>query len=127
MPNSGTVAIAVLALGLNGLMDFTGPRAGWGAEGMPVYRLGTCTSVEREETAAMEVRIEEAQQELTPQVMSLPGVVGIAIGECEGKPCIKVLVASKTRELMGKIPPTFKGYKVTVDEVGDIRGPRPPQ
>jgi hypothetical protein len=69
--------------------------------------------------------IEEAQEELTPQVMSLPGVAGIAIGECEGKPCIKVLVVKKTNELMGKIPSTFKGFKIAVDEVGEIRGPRP--
>jgi len=70
--------------------------------------------------------IEQAQEELTPQVMALPGVVGIAIGECEGKPCIKVLVVARTEELDEKIPSAHRGFEVRVQEVGEIRGPRPP-
>ena len=121
------LAVGALILGSSGLMDLTRSWAGWDANNVSAYWDGTRAGIGREGAAAMEGGIEQAQEELTPQVMSLPGVVGIAIGECEGKPCIKVLVASKTRELMGKIPPTYKGYKVTVDEVGEIRGPRPPQ
>ena len=70
--------------------------------------------------------IEQAQEELTPQVMALPGVVGIAIGECECKPCIKVLVVARTEELDEKIPSAHRGFEVRVQEVGEIRGPRPP-
>jgi len=108
-------ALAVFFFTINGFTDLTWSSVGAGTSAAFVY----------EETAAMAVSIEEAQAELTPQVMALPGVVGIAIGECEGKPCIKVLVASKTKELLGKIPSTYKGHKVAVDEVGEIRGPRP--
>ncbi len=109
------VALAVFLLTINGVTDLAGSSAG----------AGTNAEYVCEEIAAMKGSIEEAQEELTPQVMSLPGVVGIAIGECEGSPCIKVLVASKSKELLGRIPSTFKGYKVAVDEVGEIRGPRP--
>jgi len=108
-------ALAVFLLTMNGLTDLAGSSVGAGTNPGFVY----------EKVTAMGVTIEEAQEELTPQVIALPGVVGIAIGECEGKPCIKVLVASKTKELLRRIPSTFKGYKVAVDEVGEIRGPRP--
>ena len=73
----------------------------------------------------MQTSIEEAQQELTPRVMSLPGVVGIAQGLCEDKPCIKVLVARLTPQLEEKIPATYKGHQVVIDAVGEIRA-RPP-
>ncbi len=109
------VTVAVFLFTVNILMDMTWSSAG----------AGTSAAFVCEEIAAMAVSIEEAQEELTPQVMSLPGVVGIAIGECEGKPCIKVLVASKSQEVLGKIPSTYKGHKVEIDEVGEIRGPRP--
>jgi hypothetical protein len=109
------VAVAVFLFAVNSLVD--PPWASAGA--------GTNAEFVCEEIAAMAVSIEEAQEELTPQVMALPGVVGIATGECEGKPCIKVLVASKIKELLGRIPSTYKGYKVEVEEVGEIRGPRP--
>ncbi len=74
----------------------------------------------------MQTSIEEAQKELTPMVMSLPGVVGIAIGECENKPCIKVLAARLTPQQEAKIPSTYKGHQVVIDEVGEIRA-RPPK
>lgn len=108
--------VAALALGFTGLMALTGSCLRWGVGG---------ATLNREEAIAMDQSIERAQEELTPQVMVLPGVVGIAIGECEGTPCIKILVRSKSRHLVGKIPSTYKGYKVRVDTVGEIRGPRP--
>lgn len=108
-------AVAVFFITINGFTDLT-----WSSVGA-----GTNAAFVCEEIAAMAVSIEQAQEDLTPQVMALPGVVGIAIGECEGKPCIRVMVASKSQEVLGKIPSTYKGYKVEVDEVGEIRGPRP--
>jgi len=117
--------VVVIIVGSTGLMTPAGPFAGWDQSGVSADRNGRGAMLGRKETAAMAMSIEEAQEELTPQVMSLPGVVGIAMGECEGKPCIKVLVASKTKELVEKIPITYKGYRVVVDEVGEIRGPRP--
>lgn len=73
----------------------------------------------------MQPTIEEAQKELTPRVMSLPGVVGIAIGLCQEKPCIKVLAARRTPEMDEKIPSSFKGYPVVIDQTGEITAPPP--
>lgn len=65
--------------------------------------------------------IEAVLKAHTDSLMSLPGVVGTAIGECEGKPCIKVLVARKTPELLRRIPEALEGFKVVVSETGEIR------
>ena len=65
--------------------------------------------------------IEEVLKQHTDQLMSFPGVVGIAIGESESKPCIKVLVVKKTAELSNKIPSNLEGFPVVVEETGTIR------
>lgn len=70
--------------------------------------------------------IESVLKQHTDQLLSLPGVVGTAISECEGKPCIKVLVVKETPELMAKIPRTLEGYPVVLEETGEIR-PLPPR
>lgn len=53
--------------------------------------------------------------------MSLPGVVGTAIGRCDGLPCIRVLVARKTRAVEQQIPLSVEGYPVRVDVTGEFR------
>lgn len=62
-----------------------------------------------------------AQERLTEQVLTLPGVVGTAIGEFGGELCIKVMVVRKTDELAQKIPPKFEGHAVIIQETGVIR------
>lgn len=68
-----------------------------------------------------EKSIREVLEEQTDSLMSVPGVVGIAQGECAGQPCIKVFVAKKTSELLREIPATIDGYLVDVQETGEIR------
>ncbi len=55
--------------------------------------------------------------------MAIQGVVGVYVGlDQDGKrPCLKVMVARKTRELVRKLPTTLEGYRVIVDETGIIR------
>ena len=65
--------------------------------------------------------IEEAQQHLTDSVMSLAGVTGIMIGECDGTPCIKVLVVRQTDELAEQVPSEFEGFPVELEVTGEIR------
>ncbi len=65
--------------------------------------------------------IEAVLKEHTDEWMSIPGVVGTGIGECEGKPCIRILVAKKTPELLKKIPSKLEGFVVDVQETGEIR------
>lgn len=66
------------------------------------------------------VRVETAQQMLTDRVMSIPGVVGTAIGTAGGAPCIKVLVVVRTDAVEAAVPATFHGYPVVVEESGRV-------
>ena len=65
--------------------------------------------------------IQAVLKQHTYEWMSIPGVVGTGIGECEGKPCITILVAKKTPELLKKIPSKLEGFVVDVQETGEIR------
>ena len=66
------------------------------------------------------MNIETAQQRLTDSLITMPGVSGVALGECDGEPCIKVLVVNRSEELLAKIPNTFEGFAVQVEETGEI-------
>ena len=56
--------------------------------------------------------IVEVLKEHTEELMSIPGVVGIGKGLCNGKPYIKVLVIEPTLEMAQKIPDNLQGYQV---------------
>jgi hypothetical protein len=56
----------------------------------------------------------------TARLMSLPGVVGTAEGQCAGKPCILVLVERLTPALRQAIPSELEGVRVEVRETGRI-------
>ena len=43
-----------------------------------------------------DVKIKEVLKRHTDELMSVPGVVGVAEGEFQGRPCIKVFVMDKT-------------------------------
>lgn len=64
--------------------------------------------------------IEVVLAEHTDWLMSMPGVVGTAQAECQGRPCIKVLVAERTPEVE-QIPRTLQGYPVEIEKTGPIR------
>jgi len=53
-------------------------------------------------------------------LMSIPGVVGVGIGDCDGQACIKVLVQESTVELEGQIPQQLEGFKVDIEPTGPI-------
>ena len=55
------------------------------------------------------------------RLMSVPGVVGVAEGRCDGRPCIKVYVKTKSAEALRKIPSTVGGYPVSIEESGEFR------
>ena len=81
-----------------------------------------CNSTGRPELKKMPDRpIEAVLKEHTSQLMALPGVVGTAQGECSGAPCIKVYVKSKTPDMVGQIPSEIEGYRVVIEETGEIR------
>lgn len=59
--------------------------------------------------------IDEASEWLT-----IDGVEGVAQGDKEGEDCIVVLCSCAPPELAGRIPTTFKGYPVVIEETGII-------
>jgi hypothetical protein len=65
--------------------------------------------------------IEDVLKKHTPDLMSIPGVIGTAYGRKSGKDCILVLVAKKTTEITKKIPSTLEGFPIVIQETGDIR------
>jgi hypothetical protein len=54
-------------------------------------------------------------------LMALPGVVGTAIGLCDGERCITVLVADSNPDTKRRIPTRLEGYRVRVEVSGIIR------
>jgi hypothetical protein len=68
-----------------------------------------------------EQTIEDVLAERTAELMSVPGVVGTAQGLCNDKPCIRVFVIKKTPEIDRDIPEILEGFKVVVEESGEIR------
>jgi hypothetical protein len=65
--------------------------------------------------------IEEVLKRNSGRLMSVSGVVGTAISQCEGKPCIRVYVVKKTAEVTKQIPSVLEGYPVVVEETGPFR------
>ncbi len=65
--------------------------------------------------------IDDVLKEHTEELMSIPGVVGTAKGQCGHHPCIKVYVVKKTPDLERKISGTLDGYAVMLEETGEIR------
>jgi hypothetical protein len=74
-----------------------------------------------EDSRVAGMTIEEVLKQNTDHLMSIPGVVGTAIGECKGHPCIMVLVEKRTADLTKRIPDKLGGFLVVVEETGAIR------
>jgi len=64
--------------------------------------------------------IEQVLSEHTDQWMAIPDVVGTAIGQSNGKPCILILTASNTERVRRKIPAFVDGYPVLIEDTGEI-------
>lgn len=57
--------------------------------------------------------------------LSIPGVVGTGIGECDGLPCIKLFVAEETPQLLRAIPDSVGGYTIKLEITGQFRTQEP--
>jgi len=57
----------------------------------------------------------------TDSLMAIHGVVGIGHGECDGTPCIKILVAEMTEALERLLPKALEGHPVGVEVTGKFR------
>ena len=58
------------------------------------------------------------QEKHEAQLLDIPGVEGIGIGECDGEPCFKVYVTQITPDLESQIPEELEGFKVEVEAGG---------
>jgi len=64
--------------------------------------------------------IREVLKSHTDELMAVPGVVGVAEGESQGRPCIRVFVADKNSEFLRGLPGTIDGYRLLVVESGNF-------
>lgn len=68
--------------------------------------------------------IEHVQRKYEEQLMQLPNVSGVGIGEKSGKEVIKVFVSRKLPEsslgLLDVVPKILEGYETDVEEIGVI-------
>jgi hypothetical protein len=58
-------------------------------------------------------------------LLRIPGVVGTAIGVCDGAPCIRVFVADSAAAKRTGLSPKLDGYPLRVEVSGIFRA-RPP-
>ena len=79
----------------------------------------------REAPSVNSKTIEQVLAAHTDSLMALPGVVGTAIGLCDGALCIRVFLADSGAAARAKIPARLEGYPVRVEVTGPIR-PRTP-
>ena len=96
----------------------------WLAAG--VVALGTTThctgrTAHEEEAHVSPRSIEDVLAMHTDSLMSLAGVVGTAIGLCDGVACIRVLVSDSSAASRRVIPNRLDGYPVRVDIAGQLR------
>ena len=72
-----------------------------------------------------ETPIAEVKARHEGDLLALPNVVGVGVGEREGKPVIKVFVTQKAPEsTLGadeRVPVSLEGYEVDVEEIGVIQ------
>jgi len=89
--------------------------------------LASCTARhDGEETRAVTSKtIEAVLAAHTDSLMALPGVVGTAIGLCDGVPCIRVFLADANAAARRPLPEALEGYPVKVEVTGPIRPRRP--
>ncbi len=62
--------------------------------------------------------VHESKAAHTPALMKVPGVVGVAVGESEGTPCIRVFVDAMTDDICARVPPQLDGHPVEVIVTG---------
>lgn len=84
-------------------------------------RTGAEESRTETESAMTKPDIEETLEKHTDRLMAIDGVVGTAIGECDGRPCIKIYVIRKTDRLLEELPTELDGFTVSVEETGEFQ------
>jgi hypothetical protein len=63
---------------------------------------------------------DEVMQRHEAELMSIQGIVGVGIGQCDDQSCIKVLVERETPELAEAVPTDLEGIPVELEEIGSV-------
>jgi hypothetical protein len=98
---------------------------------IPLSALGTlflitaCSSTSERTTVPVRA-IERVLEEHNDSLTTRPGVVGTAIGLCDGAPCIRVFFADSASAREAAIPARLEGYPVRVEVTGPVRPRDPP-
>jgi hypothetical protein len=68
--------------------------------------------------------IEDVMARHEDMLLAVPNVVGVGIGERDGKPVIKVFVAESVPEsalaLGERVPESLEGFDVDVEAIGEV-------
>jgi hypothetical protein len=73
---------------------------------------------EAETTRVSGKSIEDVLAAHNESLMALPGVVGTAIGRCEGTPCIRVFMRDSAAARTTRVAGQLEGYPVRVEVSG---------
>jgi phosphoenolpyruvate carboxylase len=100
--------------------------APWAAGALLLGALAACGGKPvREESVRMSPKsIQDVLAAHNDSLLRIPGVVGTAIGVCDGAPCIRVFVADSDAAKRTGLAPKLDGYPLRV-EVSGIFRPRP--
>jgi len=80
------------------------------------------TSASGKSSMVQQQNIDSVLSVQAPELMKIPGVVGVYRSETEEKtPIITVMVEKKDAELEKRIPKSLGGYRVVIEESGKIR------
>jgi hypothetical protein len=54
------------------------------------------------------------------ELMTIPGVIGVGVGESKGRPCINVYVNKWSAEIDEEVPAEVKDVPVVIVEAGEV-------
>jgi hypothetical protein len=63
---------------------------------------------------------DDVKQRHEADLMSIPGGVGVGVGQCDEQACIKVFVEQETPELAGAVPTDLEGVPVELEAIGKV-------
>lgn len=92
---------------------------------LSILGVATVTACAQRPTTRTQVQptsgIHETKAAHTESLMAIPGVVGVAIGESDGTPCIRVYLERDTEDVRQRVPTELDGHPVEIVVTGPFR------
>lgn len=66
-------------------------------------------------------KIKGVVKKYADKLMAMPGVIGVAEGESEGRPCIIVFVVDKNSESLKHLPQNIEGYLLKLEGTSEFQ------